>query len=61
MKLIESLVSASGNSAPASSIAFSQNRIWGYEALVRGEDGQGAGWVLGQVDEANRYKHAAGS
>ncbi|WP_298952476.1 EAL domain-containing protein [uncultured Methylobacterium sp.] len=33
-----------------------QGRVWGYEALVRGEDGQGAGWVLGQVDEANRYK-----
>lgn len=32
------------------------NRIWGYEALVRGTEGQGAGWVLGQVDETNRYK-----
>jgi EAL domain-containing protein (putative c-di-GMP-specific phosphodiesterase class I) len=32
------------------------NRIWGYEALVRGLGGQGAGWVLGQVDETNRYK-----
>ena len=32
------------------------SRIWGYEALVRGTEGQGAGWVLAQVDEANRYK-----
>ncbi|GJE52900.1 Blue light- and temperature-regulated antirepressor BluF [Methylobacterium tardum] len=33
-----------------------QNRVWGYEALVRGTEGQGAGWVLGQVDDGNRYK-----
>ena len=33
-----------------------RNYIWGYEALVRGTEGQGAGWVLGQVTEANRYK-----
>ena len=37
-------------------VDLSQNRIWGYEALVRGTEGQGAGWVLGQVNEANRYK-----
>ncbi|GJD66884.1 EAL domain-containing protein [Methylobacterium frigidaeris] len=37
-------------------IDIRQNRIWGYEALVRGEAGQGAGWVLGQVDEVNRYR-----
>jgi len=37
-------------------IDAAQNKVWGYEALVRGEEGQGAGWVLGQVDEANRYK-----
>lgn len=30
-------------------------RIWGYEALVRGLDGQGAGSVLATVTEANRY------
>ncbi|MEE4208401.1 MAG: EAL domain-containing protein [Parvularcula sp.] len=30
-------------------------RVWAYEALVRGPDGQGAGWVLDQVTEANRY------
>lgn len=31
-------------------------RIWGYEALVRGTEGQGAGYILSQVDEENRYK-----
>ncbi|MDQ2104913.1 EAL domain-containing protein [Azospirillum isscasi] len=30
-------------------------RPWAHEALVRGPNGQGAGWVLGQVTEANRY------
>ena len=30
--------------------------IWGYEALVRGPEGQSAGSVLGQVDDLNRYK-----
>lgn len=30
-------------------------RIYAYEALVRGPDGQGAGWVLAQVTEENRY------
>ena len=29
--------------------------VWGYEALVRGTDGQGAASVLGAVTEANRY------
>jgi EAL domain-containing protein (putative c-di-GMP-specific phosphodiesterase class I) len=33
-----------------------QGRVWGYEALVRGTEGQSAGHVLGQVTEANRYK-----
>lgn len=28
---------------------------YAYEALVRGPDGQGAGWVLDQIDETNRY------
>lgn len=37
-------------------VDLSQNRIWGYEALVRGTEGQGAGAILSQVDEANRYK-----
>lgn len=30
-------------------------RPYAYEALVRGPDGQGAGWVLDQIDEHNRY------
>ncbi len=29
--------------------------VWAHEALVRGTEGQGAGWVLGQVTEENRY------
>lgn len=37
-------------------VDFSQGKVWGYEALVRGIDGQGAGSVLGQIDETNRYK-----
>jgi len=27
-----------------------------YEALIRGPEGQGAGWVLEQVSDANRYR-----
>lgn len=30
--------------------------IWGYEALVRGPEGQSAGSILSQVTDANRYK-----
>jgi EAL domain-containing protein (putative c-di-GMP-specific phosphodiesterase class I) len=30
-------------------------RVWAYEALVRGPEGQGAGWVLDQVTADNRY------
>ncbi len=30
--------------------------VWGYEALVRGTEGQGAGHILGQVDDGNRYR-----
>jgi EAL domain-containing protein (putative c-di-GMP-specific phosphodiesterase class I) len=30
--------------------------VWGYEALVRGTEGQSAFWVLSQVDEKNRYR-----
>jgi EAL domain-containing protein (putative c-di-GMP-specific phosphodiesterase class I) len=30
--------------------------VWGYEALVRGTDGQSAGQILSQVDDAGRYK-----
>lgn len=32
------------------------SQVWGYEALVRGTEGQGAGWILGQIGESNRYK-----
>lgn len=32
-----------------------QGRVWAYEALVRGPEGQGAGWVLDQVTSENRY------
>ncbi|MEQ8655729.1 MAG: EAL domain-containing protein [Hyphomicrobiales bacterium] len=34
---------------------IAQDRIWGYEALVRGKSGEGAGEVLAQVNEKNRY------
>lgn len=30
--------------------------VWGYEALVRGTEGQGAAHILGQVDDDNRYR-----
>jgi EAL domain-containing protein (putative c-di-GMP-specific phosphodiesterase class I) len=30
--------------------------IFSYEALVRGTDGQSAGWVLAQVNDTNRYR-----
>lgn len=33
----------------------SSQEVFAYEALVRGPEGQGAGWVLGQVDDATRY------
>ncbi|GJD50329.1 Blue light- and temperature-regulated antirepressor BluF [Methylobacterium crusticola] len=37
-------------------VDLERGRIWGYEALVRGTEGQGAGTILSQVTEANRYK-----
>ena len=37
-------------------VDVSQGTVWGYEALVRGTEGQGAGQILGMVDETNRYK-----
>ena len=37
-------------------VDVSQGSVWGYEALVRGTEGQGAGQILGMVDESNRYK-----
>ncbi|MBK1793674.1 EAL domain-containing protein [Devosia sp. WQ 349] len=36
-------------------VDVSAGEIWGYEALVRGAEGQGAGTVLAVVTEANRY------
>ena len=33
-----------------------QHAVWGYEALVRGVQGQSAGHILAMVDEANLYK-----
>jgi EAL domain-containing protein (putative c-di-GMP-specific phosphodiesterase class I) len=36
-------------------VDISVGEIWGYEALVRGAEGQGAGAVLAAVTEANRY------
>lgn len=37
-------------------VDVSKSSVWGYEALVRGTEGQGAGQILAMVDEANRYK-----
>ena len=31
-------------------------KVWAYEALVRGEDGQGAAAILAQVNDSNRYR-----
>jgi EAL domain-containing protein (putative c-di-GMP-specific phosphodiesterase class I) len=36
-------------------VDLSAGRIWGYEALVRGPDGQAANAILDRVDAANRY------
>jgi EAL domain-containing protein (putative c-di-GMP-specific phosphodiesterase class I) len=33
-----------------------QRRVHAYEALVRGTNGESAGWVLGQVNAGNRYR-----
>jgi EAL domain-containing protein (putative c-di-GMP-specific phosphodiesterase class I) len=37
-------------------IDVAAGRIWGYEALVRGMNGEGAGAVLGAVTPENRYR-----
>ena len=37
-------------------VDVARGAVWGYEALVRGPEGQSAASVLGQVDELNRYK-----
>ncbi|WP_082108769.1 EAL domain-containing protein [Azospirillum thiophilum] len=36
-------------------VDIAAGQVWAHEALVRGTEGQGAGWVLGQVTDANRY------
>jgi len=36
-------------------VNVSTARIWGYEALVRGTEGQSAAHILGRVDAVNRY------
>ncbi|SDM65332.1 EAL domain, c-di-GMP-specific phosphodiesterase class I (or its enzymatically inactive variant) [Oryzisolibacter propanilivorax] len=37
-------------------VDLAAHQVWAHEALVRGPEGQGAGWVLGQVTEDNRYR-----
>ena len=37
-------------------VDLAAHQVWAHEALVRGSEGQGAGWVLGQVTEDNRYR-----
>ncbi|GJE57557.1 MULTISPECIES: EAL domain-containing protein [Methylobacterium] len=37
-------------------IDIRQGAVWGYEALVRGTQGEGAAQILGMVDATNRYK-----
>jgi EAL domain-containing protein (putative c-di-GMP-specific phosphodiesterase class I) len=37
-------------------VDLARGDVWGYEALVRGTEGQGAGYILGQVDDGNRYR-----
>ena len=36
-------------------VDLSRGCIWGYEALVRGKNGEGAAEILAQVNETNRY------
>lgn len=36
-------------------VDLAASRVWGYEALVRGTDGEGAAAILGQVDDLSRY------
>jgi EAL domain-containing protein (putative c-di-GMP-specific phosphodiesterase class I) len=37
-------------------VDLSAQRVWGYEALVRGPNGEGAGTVLSQVSDEMRYR-----
>ena len=36
-------------------VKLSSNSVWGYEALVRGPGGEGAGTILGKLSDENRY------
>ncbi|KAA5804760.1 EAL domain-containing protein [Alkalicaulis satelles] len=36
-------------------VSLSRRNVWAYEALVRGPDGQGAPWVLDQINDENKY------
>jgi EAL domain-containing protein (putative c-di-GMP-specific phosphodiesterase class I) len=37
-------------------VDITEGTVWGYEALVRGTEGQGAGQILAMVEDSNRYK-----
>lgn len=37
-------------------VNYAEQSVFGYEALVRGKQGEGAGQVLAQITEANRYQ-----
>ncbi|MGC9144366.1 EAL domain-containing protein [Hydrogenobaculum sp.] len=37
-------------------VDIEQKKIFAHEALVRGKEGQGAGWVLQHVNDKNRYR-----
>lgn len=37
-------------------VAIREQRVWGYEALVRGTAGEGAAAVLARVNDQNRYR-----
>jgi EAL domain-containing protein (putative c-di-GMP-specific phosphodiesterase class I) len=37
-------------------VDVTENRVWGYEALVRGANGESAHSILNQVTEENRYR-----
>jgi len=36
-------------------VDWQKKQIVSYEALVRGPEGQGAGWVFERINENNRY------
>src|SRR3712207_2357147 len=37
-------------------VDLERGSVWGYEALVRGTQGQSAGQILSQIDEGRQYK-----